>query len=156
MLGEAQKEAAFALERAANANKRTAEIEQRLADRHITLDQRKKMLAILASHRGARVAVPFITPSSSDAQEYSIEIGGVFRDAGWALVPSPWLTTMDNPVHGFAVVIRERGSSSKRKSLERVTREALSVLDNRISVTHGGQDPGTGMNLDLEILVGNK
>jgi hypothetical protein len=106
------------------------------------------MLAILASHRGARVAVPFITPSSSDAQEYSIEIGGVFRDAGWTLV--------DNPVHGFAVVIRERGSSSKRKSLERVTREALSVLDNRISVTHGGQDPGTGMNLDLEILVGNK
>jgi hypothetical protein len=156
LLSDATKEAAFALERAANANKRAAEIEQRMADRHITLEQRKKMLAILVSHRSARVAVAFITPSLPDAQEYSIEIGGVFRDAGWTVVPSPWLTTMGNPVHGFAVVIREKESSPKRKSLERVTREALAVLDGRFSVTYGGQDPETGINLDLEILVGNK
>jgi hypothetical protein len=141
---------------AADANERAAEIEQRLADRHITLEQRKKMLAILAPYRDARVSVTFVTPSSSDAQAYSIEIGEVFRDAKWTVVPSPWLTSMDNPVHGFAVVIREKGSASKRKSLERATREALSILDNRISVTQGGRDPGPEMNLDLEVLVGSK
>jgi len=140
----------------ANANERTAEIQQRLADRHITLEQRKKMLGILAPYHDARVSVAFITPSSSDAQAYSIEIGEVFRDAKWTVVPYPWLTSMNNPVHGFAVVIREKGPASKRKSLERATREALSILDNRISVTHGGQDPGPGMNLDVEILVGSK
>jgi hypothetical protein len=50
----------------------------------------------------------------------------------------------------------EKGPASRRKSLERATKEALSILDNRTSVTQSGQDPGPGMNLDLEILVGSK
>jgi hypothetical protein len=157
LLGEAQKEAAFAIERAANANERAGELEQRLADRHITLKQRKKILAILAAHRGTRVSVTYITPSSSDAQEYSIELGEVFRAAKWTVVPYQWLTSMDTPVYGFAVEIREKGALSKRKLLERTIRGALSVLDNRIVVLPtGGHDPGSRMNLDLVVLVGSK
>jgi hypothetical protein len=140
----------------ARLNNDAAKLEQRLADRHINLEQREKMLAILKEQPGTRVAVTFLSPAPSDAQEYSIEIGEVFHDANWTMVPFPWLTSMNNPVHGFAVEVREKGSSSKRESLERATRAALSVLDDRISVTHGGHDPGMGMNLDLVVLVGSK
>ena len=64
---------------------------------------------------------------------------------------------MDVPVHGFAVAVRGKDDpASKRKPLETVTRNALSVLDDRIVVTYGGTDPGPGMNLDLVVLVGGK
>jgi hypothetical protein len=127
-----------------------------LADRHITPEQRTRMLDVLRGGTG-RVAVTYLTSSAPDSQEYSIEVGGVFRDADWTVVPHPWLTTMDVPVHGFAVTVRGKDDpASKRKPLETVTRNALSVLDDRIVVTYGGTDPGPGMNLDLVVLVGGK
>lgn len=127
------------------------------ADRHITLEQRNKMLAILAARRGTRISVDFVTqPSSSDAQQYSIEIGGVFHDAKWIVISFPWLTSYDVPICGFAVQVREKVASAKRALLEKAVREALTVLDNRITVTYGGTDPGPNMNLDVTVFVGGK
>jgi hypothetical protein len=152
LLGEAQKEAAFAIERAANANKREAEIEQRLADRHITFEQRKKMLAILTPRRETRASVTYLTGSSSDAQEYAIEIGEVLHASGWTVIPVQQLISYETPVHGFLVEIRDKAPASKRKVLIGTTRKALAILDDRIAVTTAGNDPG----LDVLILVGNK
>jgi hypothetical protein len=126
------------------------------ADRHINSEQREKMLAILKPQPETRVAVAFLTPASSDAQEYAMEIGGVLHDAKFTVVPYPWLTTEDKPVHGFAVEVRETGSGSKQRQLESEIKEALSVLDDRITVTRGGSDPNGELKLDLLILVGNK
>jgi hypothetical protein len=143
-------------ENASKANERAAILEQRLADRHVTLKQSEQMSAILKTHSGARVAVTFISPAASDAQEYAMEIAEAFAEAKWTVVPFPWMTSWESPISGFAVQIRERGSGSERKALERTTKDALSVLDERIWVKHGGSDPNADLKLDVTIFVGSK
>ncbi|MGA8222527.1 MAG: hypothetical protein WB780_12805 [Candidatus Acidiferrales bacterium] len=150
------KEAGEARRDAADAQLHTAKLEQRLADRHVTLEQRKKMLGILSARSGPRASVTFLTPAEPDAQEYAIEIGGVFQDAKWTVVPFTWLISQNTPVHGFAIEIRQNGPASKRKLTEIAARQALSVLDDRILVTYTGTDPNQSLKLDLLILVGNK
>ncbi len=140
---------------AGDAELRAAQLEQSLADRHITLEQRKKMLGILSARPGARVSVTFVTPAEPDAQEYSIEVGGVFHDAKWTVVPFPWLISNDKPIHGFSVEIRQNGPATKRKLTELAARQALSVLDDRIWVTSTGNDLNQ-LKINLLILVGSK
>jgi hypothetical protein len=143
--------------KAADANERAAKIEQKLADRHITIEQRKRMLGILKSEAGTKIAVTFLNPSSTDAQEYSMEIGEVFHDAKWIVVSYPWQTSADTPVHGFAIEIRQKHPGFKTNSLERTTRKALSVLDDRIVIWPAKDDPNPqGTKLDLIIFVGSK
>jgi hypothetical protein len=79
--------------RAAEANRLAGQeklarlkIEERLADRHLTLDQRKQMLAVLRGLPGTRVMVTYLFNADADAQECATEIGNVFRDIpGWTL-----------------------------------------------------------------------
>ena len=103
-----------------------------------------------------RVAVTFVASAGADSQEYAAEIGDVFREAKWTVVPFPWLTSYEIPLCGFAVTVRNKGSPSRRELLGETAREALSVLGNRIALTRGGTDPSSELQLDMEILVGNK
>jgi hypothetical protein len=76
-------------ESAGKANERAAILEERLADRHVNLKQSVKMSAILMTHPAGRVAVTFISPAASDAQEYALEIAEEFAEAKWTVVPFP-------------------------------------------------------------------
>ena len=129
--------------------------DRQLADRHVTFDQRQKMLAAL-SIVSARVSVSYIVGAGPDAQEYAAEIGDVFHDAKWIVLPYPWLTSYDVPICGLAVEVREKVASAKRELLEKTVREALMALDNPITVTYGGTDPGPNMNLDMTVFVARK
>ena len=87
----------------------------------------------------------------------SAEIGGVFHDSGWIVMPFKGrLVSSETPVYGFSIEIRDKVPASKRKLLRETTRKALAILDDRIKTTTGGNDPEPGMNLDLVILVGSK
>jgi hypothetical protein len=132
-----------------------AALELQIADRHVNRDQRTRMVNALHATSG-RVAVTFVASSGADSQEYAAEIGDVFREAKWTVVPFPWLTSYEVPLCGFAVNVRNKGSTSTRELLGETAREALLVLDKRIAVTHGGTDPSSELHLDMEVLVGSK
>jgi len=103
---------------AKKAEQRTAELNASLADRHLTLDQRKQMLAVLSGLPGTRVMVTYLLNADADAQEYAAEIGSVFRDIpGWTLAAPPPGVSSDQPVYGFAIQSRY-ASASKMKSIE--------------------------------------
>lgn len=98
---------------AKQAERRTAEIEASLADRHLTLDQRQQMFAILKGSSGTKIMVTYLLNGDKDSQEYAIEMGGVFRDApGWTAMPPPAGVSSDHPVYGFAVQSRNRSTPS--------------------------------------------
>lgn len=105
---------------ARRAEQRTAELEASLADRHLTSDQRKQMMAILKGSAGTRVMVAYLLNGDKDSQEYAIEIGSIFRDApGWTLVPPPPGVSSDQPVYGFAIQAQNNSVSSKLPLIEK-------------------------------------
>lgn len=140
---------------AARLRNETVLLEQKLADRHITIEQRKAMLKILRPQSGAGVLIEYVTPSGTDAPEYALEIGGVFHDAGWKVTPSSGaLITMNPPLRGFEVEVRDKGPSVKRRSS--ATKRALELLDARVFVKPGGPNPNIRSDIALVIYVGSK
>jgi hypothetical protein len=127
-------------------------LEQRLADRHLTLEQRKQMLAILKERPGTKVSVTYLINADKDAQECSIEIGGAFHDAGWDVLPEPHLTSSDNPVHGFAVQVQHDSPSNALASL---SEKALSVTGYGV-VRWPPPNPATSAGSVAFIFVGSK
>jgi hypothetical protein len=106
---------------AKKAEQRTAELEASLADRHLTSDQRKQMLAILKGTPGTKVMVAYLFNGDKDAQEYAIEIASVFRDApGWTVLPPPPAVSSDLPVSGFAIQAQNNSIMSKLPLIEKV------------------------------------
>ena len=138
-------------QQAGDAEERAAKLELILADRHITFQQRQEMLPMLRPQAGTEVLVEYVTPSGTDAPEYAIEIGGVFHDAGWKVIPSLGrLITMNPPLHGFAV---EGGINESRAA-----KKALGVLDKRVHTTPPTPSPETGKmrKTGVVIYVGSK
>jgi hypothetical protein len=64
-------------------------IEERVADRHVTLEQRKKMIGILRAQLGANINIWYYTDSGTDTLAYTREIQDVFRDAEWHVFHKP-------------------------------------------------------------------
>jgi hypothetical protein len=127
LLEDAQRQAGDARMRTAELEKEAAQLRLQMADRHITLAQRQKMLSILKPRSGASTSIEFLTPSGTDAPEFSEEIREIFRDAGWK-VPKPTgvLLSRNSPVRGFVI------EGGKTKPELRAARKALQVLDSRV------------------------
>jgi hypothetical protein len=127
LLEDAQRQAGDARMRTAELEKEAAQLRLQMADRHITLAQRQKMLSILKPRSGASASIEFLTPSGTDAPEFSEEIREIFRDAGWK-VPKPTgvLLSRNSPVRGFVI------EGGKTKPELRAARKALQVLDSRV------------------------
>lgn len=103
VLADAQRQAA-ALERDAESERLARiKIEQQVADRHITVEQRKTMLTALAPGRGTPVVIGYVTDSGSDAPPYSIELADVFCDAKWEVSRPVELISYNPPLKGFLV-----------------------------------------------------
>jgi hypothetical protein len=106
----------------------------RLEPRHVTVDQRRRMLEILTSRNGTKVVIqPIVSEEGGDAFGFSREIAEVFHDArgtNWD-ADNPWqLVTMDIPLHGFQVELPN--DSPENKELAAVVQSALQVLDKRV------------------------
>jgi hypothetical protein len=169
-------------ERLENENRK---LEAQIADRHITVEQRWKMLEILAAGRGTPIAIGHITDSGSDAQAYSLELGEVFCDAKWIVSQPVELTSYDSTLHGFLLEAESEASLKSRphfpsqmppsapasKRLIGLTKKALAVTGYKTLV----QTPSSGLGGNiaacktppsagspawyptaLEILVGSK
>ncbi len=131
------------------AEQKTAELQAIQADRHLTSDQRKQMLAILKGLPGTKVMVAYLFNGDEDAQEYAIEIASVFSDApGWTVLPPPFGVSSDQPVYGFAVQAQNNSTAiSKLPLIEKV----LAVTGYKASrwPVKQGQD-------EIDIYVGRK
>jgi hypothetical protein len=133
---------------AKTAEQRTAELEASLADRHLTSDQRKQILAILKGSSGTKVMVTYLLNGDRDGQEYAIEIGSVFRDApGWTVLPPPPGVSSDQPVYGFAIQAQNNSTSSKLPLIERV----LAVTGSKVIRWPLKQGPD-----EIDIYIGRK
>jgi len=105
-----EKQTAAAQLEASAAILKAAELESQIADRHVTLEQRKKMLEILASGRGTPIAIGYLTESGADAPEYSLELAEVFCEAKW-VVSRPIELISSEPLHGFLLDVETQSSS---------------------------------------------
>lgn len=133
---DARKVAGLADERAAKATEQTQKLRERadtlelqMADRHITVEQRKKMTEILAPHSGAKIAIGYLTDSGADSHKYSLELGDVFCDAKWIVFQPPLVSNFAS-IRGFLLEIQENSPSGKR--LSDVVRTALAVTGYQV------------------------
>jgi hypothetical protein len=145
-------------------------LESQMTDRHITPDQRKRMIEILGTQRGAKVTVGYITGSGEDALKYSLELARVFCDAEWHVFQLVELVSSTTPVHGFLIDSRMDSPSSRR--LAGTVRRALAVTGYDVppqKPTNGFQLGGNSMfcgeppspipswhPTDIEVLVGGR
>lgn len=128
----------------AELNAEARELEARQADRHLTSDQRRQMLAILKGSPGTKVMVTYLLNGDNDGQEYAMEIGGVFHNApGWTLLPPPAGVSSDEPIYGFAV----KAPTSKLLLIEKV----LAVSGYKVT-----RWPNTPAQEEVDIFVGRK
>ncbi len=146
------KEAGDARKAAGEAEERAANLEQKMADRHITLEQRKKMLEILKARPGSNITVWYIINSDKDALGYALEIAEVFRDAKWNALNGPPLISMDTPLDGFLIEV-QRDSPSNR-TLASLAEKALDVTGYHVLRTTIPADPN--LKTDIILLVGSK
>jgi hypothetical protein len=96
-----------------------------MTDRHITADQRKRMIEMLSTKRGAKITIGYITDSGGDSLKYSLESAEVFCDAKWNVFQLIELVSNTTPVHGFLVDSQMHSASNKR--LANTVRRALAV-----------------------------
>ena len=127
-------------------------LEQKLADRHVTVEQRKKMLVLLRSRPGTKVTVDAVISEGRDAVPYAREMADVFHDAKWD-VEYPWrLITMDKPQRGLLIEIQH--DSASNRGLASLIEKALFALGTSVSKLPIRDDPN--LKSDLIILVGGK
>jgi hypothetical protein len=149
---------------------KAAQLESKITDRHVTLDQRKKMLEVLAPGRGTPIAIGYLTDSGADAPGYSLELAEVFCEARWLVFRPIRLMAYNPPVHGF--LLDQTDDPSSKKSVGLIKR-ALAVTGYNTSAhsptgfTLGGDTPSCKTPVPsasnppwyptaLEILVGSK
>ena len=117
-IAKANKSAAEANERAVNAGKAAAEanlkyeeerkarllIEQRMADRDITAQQRDDMLQALKGLKPEDIIVDSLLSEGREALQYAGKIADVFRAAGWNVPPPSGMVASSNPLIGVRLV----------------------------------------------------
>jgi hypothetical protein len=106
-----QLDIAKANERAALAERETAEIKLRLAPRRLTKSETAKFVADLTQFAGARIGV--IRLGDSEARVYADDIGALFRKAGWQI---EWTDAgiMAPPRYGLQCDVDERTLAGKK------------------------------------------
>jgi len=112
------KQAGDALERGAKAEQAAAEanriaeqerlarveIEERMADRHLTLGQRQKLQAALkVNGQPPHIELDSLLSAGSEALAYAIEIATVFHDAGWDLQYPRGMRSFSAPLIGIQI-----------------------------------------------------
>ena len=155
---------ADATERVANAEKKAAEanrlaeqerlarvrIEQRMADRDITTDQRKKMLEFLRTVPGAHVDVDSINSEGREAFAYAGKIADLFRDAKWNVVGLSGRRFFSRPLAGILIDTQLDDAHSMELG-ELIARAFISAGIPVSRSSEQGVGPGTVL-----VLVGSK
>jgi hypothetical protein len=108
-----QSQIAEALKQAAEANLARTKIEQQLADRTITSQQREKLLTILRERRGRHVRVDSLLSEGREALAYALKLAAIFHDAGWDVVQPQGRAGFDSPLSGVLIDIRSDDAVSK-------------------------------------------
>lgn len=137
---------------AGDAEEHAARLEQQMADRHITLEQRKKMLEILKVRPGANITIWYVTDSGADTLAYTLEIQDVFQDAGWHVFHQPNLISYETPLHGFLVEVRDLPSN---RQLANLAAKALAVTGYQVSPPKS-IPPEPNQDTAIIVLVGSK
>jgi hypothetical protein len=127
-------------------------LEQQMAARHVTVEQRKKMLAILEARPEAKITIWYIINSDADTLAYTLEIQDVFHDAKWHVFHRPNLISADTPLHGFIVEVQH--DSPQNQNLANLAAKALAVTGYHVSRTNIAPDPNEETN--VIVLVGGK
>lgn len=91
-------------EKTAIAERALLELKQSLADRTITAQERKDMLAILRAKPPRKIVVPSLLSAGREALQYASEIGAVFRDAGWDADPPTGMGSFSAPASGVWIL----------------------------------------------------
>jgi hypothetical protein len=146
-------------------------LELQIIGRHITLEQRKKMIEILGPRHGNKITIGYVTDSGTDSFRYSSELGEVFCDANWVVFRPVELISTDLPVQGFLLEFKPDSLSAKQ--LANLARKALAVtgydaipkkpahgfqLGGHVPVCHSEPSSSTPAwyPTDIEILVGGR
>jgi hypothetical protein len=90
--------------RAANAERALLELQQSLADRDITPQQRDKMLKVLRGKPAGHVVVQSLVTGGREAMQYAGKIAAVFSDAGWNVEPPNGRGMFGAPISGVFLV----------------------------------------------------
>jgi|SRR5579863_6389656 len=136
----ADSELQSATRQAGDAKLKAAELEAQIADRHITLEQRKKMLDILKVRRGTPIAIGYLTDSGSDSQEYASELAEVFCDAKWNVSRPLRLVSYDVPLHGFLFDVQgktspKRGPSTASQTPKPPSKRLVGSVKKALAIT---------------------
>lgn len=134
-------------------------LEQQIADRHITLEQRKKMCEALKPGAGFDITIEHITDSGEDSQEYALEISDVFHDAKWNVLHSGDMFTWQTPLSGFVVETRgfpDRLSAHIVKVHADLAEKALSATGYHVLRIPMSAGIAANVKTDVLVLVGGK
>jgi hypothetical protein len=91
-------------ERTALSEKAVLELPEKMADRVLKPEQRKKMLAILRTRPPARIVVQSLVSAGNEALQYAFEIAGVFREAGWTVTDPNGMGAFSHPMTGVILI----------------------------------------------------
>jgi hypothetical protein len=127
-------------------------LEHQIAARHITVEQRMNMLAVLEVRPESKITIWYVINSDADTLAYTREIQDVFHDAKWRVLHRPNLISMDTPLHGFIVEVQH--DSPQNQSVASLAAKALAVTGYHVSRTNISPDPN--QETDVIVLVGGK
>jgi hypothetical protein len=155
---------AKAIERAAHAEQQAAEsnkiaegerlarikIEEKMADRHISPVQSKKMLDVLGVHPGLKVKVDSLLSEGREALAYALEIATVFHAAKWDVTDPAGRVGFSRPLKGVILQIKQDSPSDRELAL--IVAKAFQAADIPVS---GNIDANLDDNV-VFVLVGSK
>jgi hypothetical protein len=86
-------------------------LEEKLAPRHITEENRQRMIAVLRPLADAGRMVDFIkSPNDPEVDEFTHQLLSLLTDAGWR--PAVHISRSDEPVVGISVTVNPQNPSS--------------------------------------------
>jgi hypothetical protein len=84
-----RREKTLANQEAEEANLSRSRLEERLADRTISAEQRTKLIEILSSRKGETIHIDSLLSSGREGLEFAINIAAAFKESGWNLTEAP-------------------------------------------------------------------